>query len=338
MPANERIGLVGDIGGTNARFAMATLRDRQIHLSEVLALPGHDYPGLEAAARDYLARTGQTRLDAAVFACAGPVVDGSVSFTNVAWRASEASLATALGVPRVHLINDLAAVAWAAPVIPAEHLRRIAGPANVTTPPPAAATPSVSTRAVLNAGTGCNASAHVRHELGDAVVVGEFGHASFAPSDALELKIWQRLAAEFGHVSNERVLAGPGLLNLYRALAAIEGQAAVWATPAEVSVASQTPDPLARRAVETFCAIMGSIAGDVALTFGARGGVYLAGGVAATVLTEPHDTAFRQRFENKGRFRAYLAEIPTLLITDTNAALLGAARAMQAYARRTPPP
>ena len=216
MPADELIGLVGDIGGTNARFAIATVRNERPTLSDSLSLPGHAYRGLEDAARDYLTRTEQKRLDAVVFACAGPVVDGSVAFTNVAWRASEAGLAAALGVPRVHLINDLAAVACA--------------------------------------------------------------------------------------------------------------------TPAEVSLARQNGDAMASRAVEAFCAIMGSIAGDVALTFGARGGVFLAGGVAATVLTEAQDTVFRSRFEDKGRFHTYLADIPTMLINDTNAALLGAARAMHAYA------
>jgi glucokinase len=330
--AEGLVGLVGDIGGTNARFAIAFIRAGRITLENVLSLPGRNYPRLEDAATDYLSRVGQGRLQAAVVACAGPVVDGEVTFTNVAWTATERGLADAVGVRRARLLNDLAAVAWAAPSLESSSLRRIVSTGALPTPPAEAAR---ATRAILNAGTGCNASAFVQNESGDAVVVGEFGHTSFAPTDALEVEIWRKLAASFGHVSNERVLAGPGLLNLYRALADIDGVPAALATPAEVSVAADRGDGQATRAVEKFCGLMGSIAGDIALTFGARGGVYLAGGVAVSVMNERFDTGFRARFEDKGRFRTYLADIPTMLIHDTNVALMGAARAMKAL--QTPP-
>ncbi len=322
------VGLVGDIGGTNARFALARVLDGRPVLDHVLALPGRNYATLEAAAQDYLASAGNPRLHAAVAACAGPVIDGTVSFTNLSWTTTEAAFGAAIGLPRVHLVNDLAAVAWAAPALQGAGLRRIAHSGALVTPAPALAVAGRATLAILNAGTGCNASAFVQNESGQAVVVGEYGHTSFAPVDDLEVQIWRRLHATFGRVSIERVLCGPGLLNLYRALCDIEDARAVCDTPAAVSQAAAAGDALAHQAVAHFCALMGSVAGDVALCFGARGGVFLAGGVAAMLLTEPFDTSFRARFEDKGRFRTYLADIPTQLICDTNVALLGAARAM----------
>jgi glucokinase len=322
------VGLVGDIGGTNARFALAQQAGGRTVLQRVLTLPGKNYPSLEAAAQDYLASVGNPPLHAAVAACAGPVIEGSVSFTNLAWATTERAFGAAIGLPRVRLLNDLAAVAWAAPALEGAGLRRIAHTGTLATPAPPLAQAGRATRAILNAGTGCNASAFVQNESGQAVVVGEYGHASFAPVNDLEVQIWRRLHAMYGRVSIERVLCGPGLLNLYRALCDIEDAPAPCQTPAAVSQAAAAGDAQAHQAVAHFCALMGSVAGDVALCFGARGGVFLAGGVAAMLMTEPFDTSFRERFEDKGRFRTYLADIPTQLICDTNVALLGAARAM----------
>jgi glucokinase len=173
----------------------------------------------------------------------------------------------------------------------------------------------------------------VRTDTGGMVVVGEYGHATFAPTDELEVEIWRCLRARFGRVSIERVLSGPGLLNIYEALCIIEGSARDASTPAAVSVAARSGDPLAKRAGEIFCGALGSVAGDVALCFGARGGVYIAGGVAMQLLTTSYDEVFRRHFEDKGRFKTYLAEIPAFLIQDGEAALLGAARAMAAFAQ-----
>ena len=322
MMAGEAAGLVCDIGGTNARFAIARWGAGRPVLDHVMSLPGAPYTSVEGAARDYLARVAPGPLSGAVAACAGPILDRSVSFTNLAWATTEAAFGAAIGLPRVHLINDLAAVAWAAPVLGADSLRGV-GPALAAPVGPA-------TRAILNAGTGCNASALVAHEGGEAVVVGEYGHTSFAPVDAEEAKIWHRLHEQFGRVSIERVLSGPGLLNIYLAVCGIEGLAAACATPAEVGQAAERGEPVASRAASRFCAILGSVAGDIALCFGARAGVYLAGGVAASVLRPTDDAMFRERFADKGRFRPYLATIPTFLIRDGNAALLGAARALVA--------
>ena len=242
---------------------------------------------------------------------------------------TERGLAAATGAASVRLINDLAAVAWATPALDPASLRAIAHPGA-----PIARVAGPATCAVLNAGTGCNASALVMSEAGETVVVGEYGHASFAPCDAREIEIWRWLQARFGRVSIERVLCGPGLLNLYHALCAIEGVAAVADTPAAVSAGA---DATALRAIETFCAVMGSVAGDVALCYGARGGVFLAGGVAGSLLQPAHNAAFRARFEDKGRFAPYLAAIPTAVIEDGNAALLGAARALKVRPGALPP-
>jgi glucokinase len=322
-------GLVADIGGTHARFAIAQVAGGAVTLRDVRSLPGADYPSAEAAAQAYLAQIGAPALGGAVAACAGPVVDGSVTFTNVPWTTTERGFGKAIGLAHVHLINDLAAAAWGAPALAPGGLRLIAQEGPLAAPKRVAE--SLATIAILNAGTGCNASAFVHTASGEALVVGEYGHSSFAAEDAVELEIWRRLQARFGRVSIERVLSGPGLLNLYRALCEIAGTTPQAETPAAVSAAAAAADAVAQQAIARFCAIMGSVAGDVALCYGARGGVYLSGGVAMLLLSESYDTAFRQRFEDKGRMRSYLADIPTRLILDDQLALFGAARAMAAF-------
>jgi glucokinase len=327
MADHAIIGLVADLGGTNARFAIAEIAASasarpDIALRHIRSLAAADYRTVAEAAADYLTSTGlDAPPDFAVAACAGPIIDGAVAFTNIAWSATETDLASALNIPRVRLINDLAAVAWAATILPAGSLRRIG-----TTPD--AAKPA--TCAILSAGTGCNASAYIPNPTGGVVLVGEYGHSSYAPTDALEAEIWQHLHAQFGVVSIERLLSGPGLLNIYQALCAIEGAAIEHDTPAQVAAAARAPvsEPIAMRSVARLCAIAGSVAGDVALAYGATGGVFLAGGVAAKLLTPEHDASFRIRFTEKGRFGPYLAAIPTQVIEDTDCALLGAARAI----------
>ncbi len=316
------VGLVADIGGTNARFAYALVgADGSIRLDEPVSLPAHDYPGIEAAVEVFLGRMGRRPLDFAAAACAGPVIDGEVEMTNLSWRIRETSYAKALGLPRALLLNDLAAMAWAAPVLTAADLVEIG-------PSPARRAAADQPVLVFNAGTGTNAAAFTPNRPGRPLVwVGECGHTNFAPSDETEVEIWRRLAARFGHVSIERLASGPGMLNIYQALADIAAAPAPCKTPIEVAQRAQAGDTLAAAAIDRFCRVVGAAAGDFALAFGARGGVQISGGIGPTLLDQLQGGGFRAAFEAKGRFSDYAQAIPTFVITHPYAALLGGAHA-----------
>ncbi len=328
------VGLVADIGGTHARFAIAEVAQGRPAIRDALVLEAAQYESIEAAAEAYLARIGRPAvLQAAVLACAGPIENGSVRFVNSHWASSESGFAARLRLPSVRLINDLAAVAWAVPLLEPQDVRQVGGPA---------IGPLEGTIAVVGVGTGFNAAAFLPGETGETVIGGEYGHTGFAPVDPTEIEILKQIAGRFGRVSIERVLSGPGLLNLYQALAAMAGARAIATTPAEISQAARDGDDLAQRAVLQFCAILGTVAGDVALAYGAAGGVLIAGGIAPTMLTELDGSQFRARFEAKGRLAGHQTSIPTAVIVHPTPALVGCARAMlvlhrpQAHPARAP--
>ena len=311
--------LVGDIGGTNARFALAEPANGRPRLSSFRSLLCQDYPSLQEAIAAYFAsHPSEPRPTSAVIAVAGPVVDGALNFTNLGWRVSEAELARAFDFQSATLINDYAALAFAAPALNDEDVHHI-GPRVVGR--------AVSTIAMIGAGTGFGASALVRDGHAEAVLTTEGGHIGYAPTDALEAEIWRLLALKFGRVSVERVLSGPGLVNLYNAMLELEGCKADCESPDSISRLADEGESLAVRTVQLFCDIMGSVAGDFALAYGAQGGVCIAGGVAPRLLAYLEKSDFRRRFEAKGRFEGYLRSIPTMVVTQPYAALLGAGRA-----------
>jgi glucokinase len=315
---NVYTGLVGDIGGTHARLALV---DEEGHIRHPVTYDERNYPSLTEVIATYLEKTlGRKRPGRAVLAVAGPVVDGEIQFTNNSWRASEGELFVAFEFESVRLINDFAAQALAAPVLPADTLRRIG---------PDVRGADFAPLVVLGAGTGFGVAGLARSERGDVEVAGEGGHGAFAPSDETEVQILGLLNRRFGRTSIERILSGPGLFNLYQALAEIRGATPSLADEAAVSAAAAKGDSLANEALDRFCAILGSVAGDLALTFGARGGVYISGGLAPRMADRLEAGDFRRRFEAKGRMSDFMAEIPTTLIQHPYAALVGAARALK---------
>jgi glucokinase len=253
-----------------------------------------------------------------VLAVAGPVTDGEIDLTNSPWRVSEAELQT-LGLNPVCLINDFEALAWGAPVVPADQLAALGGPASGD---PHAAI------AVLGPGTGFGVSALARDHHGREIAMPtEGGHACFAPGDPIEDEILRILRRRYERVSIERLICGPGLLNMHRALAEIDGRETHVDDPAQITTeALENPNSHCGATLARFCAILGAVAGDIALTTGARGGVYIAGGIAPRILPFLKASPFRERFERKGRFQDYMAAIPTQVILHKHAALLGAAR------------
>lgn len=316
-------GLVGDVGGTNARLA---LTDGQGHIRNPRTFPCKDYASLTDIVAEYIETTaGKKRPPRAVMAVAGPVVDGEIEFTNLDWVVSEGDLLAAFEFEAVELINDFAAQALACPLLESQDLR-VLGP---TLPRGSHECPILA----LGAGTGLGVAGLARSERGDVPIPTEGGHASFAPSDDLEVEVRRRLAARYGRVSNERLLSGQGLYDLYTILCDLKGEAPVLPDEASVSAQGLAGDPTASETLDRFCLILGAVAGDLALSFGARGGVFVSGGIAPRIADRLAVSGFRQRFEGKGRMTDYLSEIPTYLVVHPYPAIVGAARQLEQLER-----
>ena len=309
--------LVGDVGGTNARFALAHMVEGKPVLEHHDSFPAEAYPTFLSGVKAFIDGC-DVKPTGGVIAVAGPVTDGEIDLTNSPWRVSETELQT-LGLNPVRLINDFEALAWGAPVVPADMLASLGGPEE--------GEPHTAI-AVLGPGTGFGVSALARDIHGNEIAMpSEGGHACFAPGDAIEDEILRILRRRYDRVSIERLICGPGLLNMHRALAEIDGRESHIDDPAQITTeAMQDPNSPCGATLARFCAILGAVAGDIALTTGARGGVYIAGGIAPRILPFLKASPFRERFERKGRFQDYMAAIPTHVILHKHAALLGAAR------------
>jgi glucokinase len=316
------LGLVGDVGGTNARFALADIAGPTPRLFACESFLCADYAGVEEAIEHYLrsAPTQGAGPLAAAIAVAGPVTGGAAGLTNGPWRISESALVDA-GFPSARVINDYCALALSVRHLEPQDLGAIGDSAAAT---------ADQTVAVLGAGTGLGVSAAVRDGPLEAIATTEGGHIAFAPGDEVEIEILRQLITQFGRVSLERLLSGPGLVSLRWALGRIAGRDAEPLTPEQiVSRATASEDDLCVESLNRFCAIYGAAAGDIALVYGARGGVYLGSGIAPSILGWLRQSAFRSRFEAKGRFAEYLKAIPTQVILHPYAALLGAAQSLQ---------
>lgn len=314
-----RLALVGDIGGTNARFGLVDLQDDRL---EVVAAKGYlcsAFPNAPEAITAYLAEQGLTcALSGVAIAVAGPIEAGAIRFTNSNWHLSENRLRE-MGFGSACLLNDYAALAIAAPLLQGKDLQTIG---------PDLDAPGDQTIAVVGPGTGFGVSALARDGSGVAILATEGGHIAFAPGDDVEIEILRLLAARYGRVSVERILSGPGLRDLHQCLRTMAGRPSMVVESAEITRQALAGDPDCLATVERFCAILGAVAGDFALSFGARGGIYLAGGIPPLIIDVLRGDTFRRRFEDKGRFAGYLAAIPTRVIMRPHAALVGAAHAL----------
>ena len=308
--------VVGDVGGTHARFAVVDTATKPWNISNRYD-SDKSASDFSATLRDYLDHAGLGTLPAAIaIAAAGPVTDGRVRLTNRNWDLSEEAL-RGLGFPEAVLVNDFAALAFSVEALEDKDSRLI-GPALV-----GLRSEPVS---IIGAGTGFGAACLARFRGRAVAIATEGGHATFAPIGAREMEVVRVLGKRFPHVSIERVLSGPGLENLHAALAEIDGRPSPALKAADI-VAQHDRDPTARAAVEMFGAIYGSVAGDFALVHGARGGVYIAGGIASKIETILQCGIFRERFETKGRLSHYVQAIPTRLVLSEDTAFLGAANA-----------
>lgn len=310
--------LVGDIGGTKARFGIV---DSAGQLTGVRILGASNYPTLTDAAADYLAgfeSEAQPRRAAIAVAC--PILGDRVQMTNHPWSFSIEETCDALNLETLEVLNDFIALALALPVLREEHSREVKpGRREVTAP-----------LGLLGPGTGLGVSALVPVAQGWVALPTEGGHRDLAATTEREWEIFKRLQQRFGHVSAERVLSGPGLVNLYSAIRELDGLEPEATEPEGVVARAMTATCSAcDEAVEIFSRQLGAVAGDLALTLGARGGIFLGGGVLHGMDTIFHAGLFREGFLDKGRFRDYLEPIPVRLVLNPTAALLGAARALE---------
>lgn len=312
--------LVADIGGTNARFALADpSADQPLPADSVRKYPVASFPSLAVAARHYLDDVGGAARRG-VFAVAGRVDGDEARITNHPWVISRGRTAAALGFDDLALVNDFAAQAMAIGLLRAEDVAAVGG---ASWHPNGAARDR--TYAVIGPGTGLGVGGLVVRDGRPWPLETEGGHVSFPPGTPEELAILDRLSAQFGRVSNERLVCGPGLVNIHRALSEIAGVDPGPMTPADITARAADGDPRCMRAVDVFCAVFGAISGDLVLTLGAWDGVFLTGGLVPRMLDALRHSGFRQRFEHKGRFSSNMARVPTLAILHPEPGLLGAA-------------
>ncbi len=311
--------LLADVGCTNVRFALADPGAAQPFVADsVRRYRVAEFATFTDAALAYLGDSG-ARPRRGVFAFAGQIRGGEVQVMNHTWSVSRERVRAELALDGVHFVNDFAAMSLAIPLLGAADVHAIGG---VAAPAPGAREPR--TYAVIGPGTGLGVGALLLRDGRASALETEGGHTSFAPRTDEEIEILRRLTARFGRVSNERLLCGSGLSNLHQALGEIHGTFAGPLTPEEITGRGDR-DPGCARALAVFCELLGAVAGDFVLAFGAWDGAYLAGGLTPLLLPWLERGGFRRRFADKGRFADELARTPSIAILHADAGLLGAA-------------
>jgi len=317
--------LAGDIGGTNARLAYFQPQNGHLRLISERVFPSREHSELGEIVTQFLHDSG-THPEAACFGIAGPVRNGRVETSNLPWVIEQSRLAKQIELPATLLINDLEASAWgigalcAADLVP---LNQVSGPA-------------IGNQAVIAPGTGLGEAGLFWDGSRHHVFACEGGHTDFAPQGDLQIELLRFLKARFGHVSYERVLSGPGLVNVYEFLrdAGCGKESSALAAemqkkdPAAVisGAALDGTDPLAEKALDIFIAVYGAEASNLALKTMATGGLFLAGGISPKILPKLKGPLFIEAFVNKGRLRPLVESIPVQVVTNEKAGLLGAAR------------
>lgn len=303
--------LLADIGGTNARFALLAGGSTGTIVHLAVKECGSFHEALDRFL-DKMPQAGAVR--AAILAVSGPVRNGRCTLTNNGWVLDADDLRETYGFSTVRFINDFEAVAWSLPHLSRDKLLQVGGGPRVAGGPLAA----------LGPGTGLGMAFSIPHGAGHLVFPSEGGHSTLAGCSLREDAVIAHLRQRFGHVSAERVLSGSGLENLYEALAALDHVPLPNRSAAEITrVGIEGSCLTSRAALDMFCAMLGNVAGDLALTLGARGGIFVGGGILRQIPGFFASSPFRSRFDEKGRFRKYVEPIPAYLILDEHAAFVG---------------
>jgi glucokinase len=311
---------VVDLGGTHVRFALADISGGRVHSMERLrTLKVSDYASFQDAWRDYAVQSGATRSRAAAIALACPVDQDRIKLTNNPWEIRASTLGEELEVEDLLLINDFGAVGHAVACIDPSQLVHVCGPERQL--------PDQGVISIVGPGTGLGVGQLIRRKGAYEVVESEGGHIDFAPLDEFDDFLLQRQRKLYGRVSVERIVSGPGLKPIYEALAALAGsEVEITDVNTLWSKAIAGEVPLAVSALDRFCLILGSVAGDIALTHGASA-VILAGGISPRIADFLRSSGFFERFKLKGRFANRMADIPVRLIIHSQPGLFGAAAA-----------
>jgi len=310
--------LVADIGGTHARYAVVE-RDRGTGAYQVIGamkLETGAFGGMQECLDAFLGAVPGPRPEMAGIAVAGPTEGDHVRLTNLNWEFSVSGLKKHFGLSRLKVVNDFAAFLMGVTILDREHVRQVK-----------AGVPRQNCAvAAVGPGTGLGIASIVPGARGWTVAPGEGGHCGFAPGNAQELEIAAALMGRFGRVTLEDVLSGPGMRNIHAALLEIEGKPPGSPSPEEITrLGLARQDPLCVETLQVYCGMLGSAVGDVALMTGARGGVYLGGGVLRKFDDLLADGYFARRFQDKGVMSAYLADIPVYSVHGGNCSLRGAA-------------
>jgi len=317
--------LIGDIGGTNARFAIAN--DDAPGFTYEQTYQCADFATVIDAIRHYLDQTAVPSPTTICLAVAGPVVDKQVKLTNNPWTISASELRQAFGLETVRLLNDFEAIAYSVPYISVEEMLPLGNlkPGLLDSPH--------FTVAVLGPGTGLGAVGLRKYEDHYIAIVSEAAHGGFAPETEEQVELLTVMRERFGRVSSERLVSGSGLENLYWGLTQINGENRCQLSAPEIVQASlDESDMLASKAIDLFYEILGQVAGDLALTLGAKDGIYIAGGISQRYPQALVNSRFRSGFESKGRHRVLMERIPTQLIMHKQPGLLGASSFAQRVA------
>ena len=311
--------LVADIGGTNARFAFAEKHGAAISIRDAQTFRAEDFETIRDAAAAYLESIA-LKPSRACFAAAGPIVDSQVRFTNSQWILRASDIAGPLTLEQFKIVNDFYALAAGVSHMPNDAFIEVKdGDPEHDAP-----------KLVIGPGTGLGQALIVPTPFEPQIVATEGGHVSFAPRSDIEFEIQKFIAREHPRVSVERLLSGRGLVNIHRALCVIEGAQRVSLQADEITKAAVTGEyPIAVKAVDMFCAILGRVAGDGVLAAGARGGVILGGGILPKIRDTFLKSEFNARFCDKGRMSDYVAATPVKMIVADGAALYGAAAVME---------
>jgi glucokinase len=306
--------LIGDIGGTNARFAL--LLDAFAEPKTFPVVQTADFPTIDAAIQAAVLDKTSIQPKSAVLAVAGPVDGDEIDLTNCPWVVRPRQLIAELGIEEVIVLNDFEAQALAISSLPEKSREQIGG----------GTSHEGASRAVLGPGTGLGVAGLVRARRMWIPVAGEGGHIDLGARTARDIAVWPHLKTIEGRVSAEQVLCGRGLVNLYEAICAVDGAQPSLATPAAITEAAiNKRDAQASEAVELFAVYLGRVAGDIALVFMARGGVFIGGGIFQRIIPILKPATIREAFEDKAPHRALLAEIPLYVVTEPLAALAGLA-------------
>lgn len=309
--------IVADIGGTNARFALVTGKSQgNFLIDHIHVLNAREYPTCATALRAYLDKLGGVKPLAACLAIAGPVTGDTVRMTNLSWEFSCMAMAKEFGFQHFVAMNDFAAVAAACSQLTDDHLITVKDGSEDKT----------AAKAVFGPGTGLGVAGLVNHYGEWVPVPCEGGHVNIAPATAFEADVIKAAMAVHGHVSAEMFISGPGLVNLYRAVCTVRGDQAKEVKPADITTnALANGEEVFSVTLSTFCSFLGSFAGNLALTYGAKGGIYMAGGILPRFSDFLLASPFTERFSNKGVMSHYVQTIPAKLIVHPETAFVGAA-------------